>query len=152
MRAEPGRRLVTLLRRMVLETRRSQRGVSVSLYVLVVTGALILTAGLVIDGGQQVTAASRAETVAADAARAAANAGAASEIAGTPDAGAAVSAARNYLAGTEGVTGTVEAANGIVTVRTRSSASTLFLSVIGINSVVGHGEATAHLVAAGGGR
>ena len=42
---------------------RDERGQSVSVFVTVVFAALIMTAGLVIDGGQKITAASRAESV-----------------------------------------------------------------------------------------
>lgn len=47
---------------------RDERGQSVSVFVTVVFAAMIMTAGLVIDGGQKITAASRAETAAAGAA------------------------------------------------------------------------------------
>ena len=38
-------------------TERNERGQSVSIFVLMIIGALIMTAGLVIDGGQKVAAA-----------------------------------------------------------------------------------------------
>lgn len=114
-----------------------------------VSAALIMTAGLVIDGGQQVTAASRAESAAAGAARAAANAAATQELAGSSGAGDAVTAARAHLAGETGVTGTVSISAGVVSVRTHTSAPTLFLSAIGINEVSAAGSAEANLVATG---
>ena len=53
-----------------------ERGQSISLFVLLIMGALIMTTGLVIDGGQKVAATSRAESAAAGASRAAGNAAA----------------------------------------------------------------------------
>ncbi|GAA2094295.1 hypothetical protein GCM10009841_04690 [Microlunatus panaciterrae] len=131
--------------------RRSQRGQSVSVFVVLVTMALILTAGLVVDGGQKVTAVSRAETAAAGAARAAGNAAAAGSVVGTPDVSAATAAARTFLAGTPGVTGSVTLTAGTVVVDTRAAASTVFLSLIGIDRVSGTGHAVADVVAVGGG-
>ncbi|MCW2811627.1 MAG: hypothetical protein JWP61_2085 [Friedmanniella sp.] len=127
----------------------SERGQSVSVFVLVVLGALIMTTGLVVDGGQKVTASSRAESAAAGASRAAANAGATELLAGEDPAPAAVLAARAYLAGQPGVQGSVQVAAGVVTVRTSATEETLFLSVVGIGSVTGRGAATANLVATG---
>ena len=49
---------------------RNERGLSMTPFVVVIMAALIMTAGLVIDGGQKVAAASRAETAAAGASRA----------------------------------------------------------------------------------
>lgn len=129
--------------------RRDERGQSVSVFVLVVSGALIMTAGLVIDGGQQVTASGRAESSASGAARAAADAAATPELAGSSGVAAAVTAARAYLAGEPGVSGSVSVAAGVVHVQTHASAPTLFLSVIGIDQVSAVGSADANLVASG---
>ena len=60
--------------------KRDERGLSVSPFVAVIFAALIMTTGLVIDGGQKVAAASRAETAAAGASRAAGNAAATQEL------------------------------------------------------------------------
>ncbi len=128
---------------------RDQRGQSVSLLVLLIMAAMILTAGLVIDGGQKIDATSRAEAAAAGAARAAGNAAATQELAGDQAASAAVLAARNYLAGQPDVGGTVAIANGVVSVRTSASATTIFLSVIGIDTVTGTGSADADIVPTG---
>ena len=57
-------------------TAQDECGQSISLFVLVIMSALIITTGLVIDGGQKVTARSRAESAAAGASRAAGNAAA----------------------------------------------------------------------------
>ena len=128
---------------------RDDRGQAVSLFVLLIIGALIMTAGLVIDGGQKVAAASRSETAAASASRAAGNAAATAELGGADPVGPAVSAARLYLAGQPGVTGSVSAANGIVTVTTSASEPTIFLAVLGIGQVTGRGSASANIVPTG---
>jgi len=130
-------------------TTPDERGQSVTIFVLLVTAALILTAGLVVDGGQKVSAASRAEAAAAGAARAAANAAATQELAGNPSAGVAVQAATMFLAGDPGVDGSVSIGAGVVTVRTRATAPTIFLSVIGITEVESQGFAEANIVATG---
>ncbi len=127
-----------------------ERGQSISLFVLMIMGALVLVAGLVIDGGQQVAAAGRAEAAAAGASRAAANAAATRQLGGAEPAGAAVLAAKAYLAGDPAVQGTVALDEGVVRVRTRSSAPTLFLSVVGMTTVTGTGSAEAVIVPTAG--
>jgi uncharacterized protein (UPF0333 family) len=115
---------------MIRTTAQDERGQSISLFVLVIMSALIITTGLVIDGGQKVTATSRAEAAAA----------------------AAVIAAKTYLAGQPGVQGTVFITNGVVVVATSAQEPTIFLSVIGIGSIVGRGSARANIVATGASR
>lgn len=125
---------------------RDERGQSVSVFVTVVFAALIMTVGLVVDGGQKIAAASRAETAAAGAARAAANAGVTQSLAGSSPANASVRAARTFLAGQPDVSGSASVSNGVVTVHTRASEPTLFLSLIGIDTVSATGSATANAV------
>ncbi|SDT41562.1 hypothetical protein SAMN04488543_4253 [Friedmanniella luteola] len=129
---------------------RDERGQSVSLFVLLVMGALVLVAGLVVDGGQKVAAAGRAEAAAAGASRAAGNAAATRQLGGAEPAGAAVLAAKAYLAGDPTVQGTVSLRQGVVRVETRSSAPTIFLSVVGLATVTGTGSAEAVVVPTGG--
>lgn len=119
---------------------------SLSVLVMLWIGALIIVAGLVVDGGQQVTAARRAESAAAGAARAAADAGGTYRLAGRNDPGAGLAAARAYLAGSGEVTGTVTLSNGVVRVEARSSRPTIFLSILGIAEVRGTASAEADLV------
>lgn len=126
--------------------RRDERGQSVSVFVTVVVAAMIMTAGLVIDGGQKITAASRAEAAAAGAARAAANAGVTHTIAGRSPADASLRAANAFLAGQPGISGSASVSNGVVTVRTRASERTIFLAVIGIGSVSATGHAVSNAV------
>jgi hypothetical protein len=128
---------------------RNERGLSITPFVAVIFAALIMTAGLVIDGGQKVAAASRAETAAAGASRAAGNAAATQELGAGDPAGAAVAAARNYLAGQPGVTGSVTVRAGIVEVRTLATEPTILLSAIGIDAVTGAGRAQASIVPTG---
>lgn len=127
-------------------SRRDQRGQSVSVFVTVVFAALIMTAGLVIDGGQKVAAASRAEAAAAGAARAAANAGVTQTLAGARPSDAAARAARAFLAGQPDVSGSASVSNGVVTVHAHATEPTLFLSLIGIDSVSATGTARANAV------
>ena len=126
-----------------------ERGQSVTVYVVLVTAALIMTTGLVVDGGQKVAASSRAEAAAAGAARAAGNASATQALAGKDSPSSAVTAARAHLAGESGITGSVSVSAGVVTIRTESRAPTLFLSVIGIDQVTATGAADANIVATG---
>ena len=128
---------------------RDERGQSISVFVVLVTAALILTAGLVVDGGQKISASSRAEAAAAGAARAAVNAAATQELAGKASGGVAVQAAKVFLAGWPDVDGSVSIGAGVVTVETHATAPTVFLSVIGIGQVEARGFAEANIVATG---
>ena len=128
---------------------RDERGLSMTPFVVVIMAALIMTAGLVIDGGQKVSAASRAEAAAAGASRAAGNAAATEELGAHDPVAAAVRAARTYLAGQPGVGGSVTVASGIVSVRTHATEPTIFLAVIGIETVQGTGFAQANIVPSG---
>lgn len=126
-----------------------EHGRSLTPFFAVIVSALIMTTGLVVDGGQKVAAASLAESAAAGASRAAGNAAATQEVAGTSPAGVAVMAARAYLAGQPGVEGSVSVAAGIVSIHTQATEPTIFLSMIGISSVTGTGSAEANIVPTG---
>jgi hypothetical protein len=128
---------------------RDERGQSISLFTLVIMGALIMTTGLVIDGGQKVAATSRAESAAAGASRAAGNAAATQQLGGADPASSAVLAAKTYLAGQPGVQGTVSVTNGVVLVTTSAEQPTIFLSIIGIGSVDARGSARTNIVPTG---
>jgi hypothetical protein len=131
---------------------RDERGQSISLFVLVIMGALIITTGLVIDGGQKVAATSRAESAAAGASRAAGNAAATQQLGGADPASAAVLAAKTYLAGQPDVHGAISIANGVVLVTTSAQQPTILLSIIGVGSVSGQGSARANIVPTGDSR
>ena len=132
--------------------RRGERGGSQSILLLGVVVALVLSAGLVVDGGRKTAAARDAEAVAAGAARAGLNAGATGRLAGRANTTAAVSAARSFLAGAPNVSGSVQLLpGGRLRVTTQSTQPTRYLSIVGINTVTGRGEATAELIESGGG-
>lgn len=132
--------------------RRGERGGSQSILLLGVVVALVLSAGLVVDGGRQTAAARDAEAVAAGAARAGVNAAATGRLAGRSNTTAAVSAARSFLAGAPDVSGSVQLLpGGRLRVTTQSTQPTRYLSIIGITTVTGRGQATADLLESGGG-
>lgn len=121
---------------------------SLSVFVAVVVVALLLVAGLVVDGGGQAVAARRAELVAAAAARAAADQTAAARLAGQkPDAAAAIATAQGVLTESGDVAGDVRLVGGRLVVTTSSGIDTVFLSLVGITRLTGHGSAEADLVA-----
>ena len=131
--------------------RRDERG-EASLYVLLLVPAMIVMIGLVVDGGQKTHADQTAQTTAVAAARAATDAAATDQLAGRPGTANAVRAASGYL-NQVGVTGSVQAtAGGRVSVTTSQTAQTRFLSLIGINTVTGHGQAESTLLPTGGSR
>lgn len=124
---------------------RSERGQALSVFVAVSVLALLLVCGLVVDGGAQAAAARRAQAAAAQAARAAVDTTATARLAGgQPEAGAAVAAARQVLAA-HGVDGDISLASGRVEVHTSTRVGTVFLSLIGIDSLAATGTATAEL-------
>ena len=131
---------------------RDEFGLSVTPFVSVIFAALIMTVGLVVDGGQKVAAVSRAETAAAGASRAAGNAAATQELGARDPVAAATLAARTYLAGQPGITGWVTVGGGIVTVRTTAAEPTIFLPFVGIDAVTGTGSAQANIVPTGAAR
>lgn len=134
-----------------LARERSGRGVSLTVLAVVIMAALIMTAGLVIDGGQKAAAVSRAESVAAAAARAGAEAGAAESVAGRTDPGTALAAANAYLADSPGVRGSASVVDGQIRVHTEVTVDTVFLSVIGYSRLTGTGDATSRLYGTGEG-
>lgn len=134
------------------ETRRSgqnDRG-SISVFFVVAAFALLLAVGLVVDGGGKIRALQRADAVAAEAARAGAQAVAEAPALRGESAqlqpGAARSAAQAYLAAA-GVPGTVRITGGSrLEVDTTTRYQPLFLSMIGIGPVSTNGYAEARLV------
>lgn len=131
--------------RRAVAQRSPDRGASMSVFLVVVVMALFLIAGLVIDGGAQVTCERRAEVVAAQAARAGVDASAAARLSGGTGTADAVLAARRVLA-SQGVTGTVSLNAGVLHVTTSVSTETTFLSLLGKFTVTGSGDASAVLV------
>lgn len=123
-----------------------ERGVSLSAFVATVVVALLAMGGLVIDGGALSNATRQCQQVAAEAARAATDAGAERRAAGLPaDPVEVRAAARAVIATYPNITGDVTIAGGQVTVKTRSRVSTTFLSLIRINSLDAEGHSSAIL-------
>lgn len=124
---------------------RDERGQSLSAFVAVVMVALLLGAGLVVDGGAQAAASRRAEQAAARAARAALDATAPSRAAGVaPDVAAALRAGEVALEAA-GVSGSVRVVAGRVRVETGTSVPTVVLGLIGVRALSARGSAEADL-------
>ena len=129
---------------------RHERGVSLSSFLVTVVMALLLMGGLVVDGGAQSAASRECQQVAAEAARAATDASALARASGVaPSTTAMVAAARGVLAGHPGIAGTVGVSGGRVSVDTRASAETVFLSMVGVRSLPASGHAVAVLKGSG---
>lgn len=124
---------------------------SVTLFLVISVVGLLTLVGLVVDGGAKVRAVQRADALAAEAGRAGGQAinvpAAITGEAPTVDARAAVAAAQAYLT-TNGVTGivTVTDAGHTLEVQVTTNTETIFLGLIGINSMTVHGQATVTLV------
>jgi len=124
---------------------------SVTVFVVIVAVGILLLAGLVADGGAKLRATQRADAIAAEAGRSA------GQIINRPDAIAdgnvvvdaqgAANAAQAYLAAND-VTGTVAPGPGGTTlvVTVTDSSPTVFLGLIGINSLTVTGHASIALV------
>ncbi|KQY48007.1 pilus assembly protein TadG-related protein [Cellulomonas sp. Root137] len=138
----------TLTHRLRTATGADPEAGSVTVFVAISVLGLLLLIGLVADGGAKLRATQRADSVAAEAARAGGQAldvpGAVSGSGTRVDRALAVQAATTYLR-QSGHTGTVtvsdDRARLVVTVT--DTAPTAFLSLIGISTltVTGHGEA-----------
>ncbi len=113
--------------------------------------ALLVMAGLVVDGGGKVRALQRADRIAAEAGRAAGQQiDLAAAVAGERprvEVPRAVAAARRYLAAT-GTDGTVAIApdRRSLTIEVRSTSRTVFLGLVGIGQLSATGTATVELV------
>jgi len=127
--------------------RPDERG-SISLTLVVMVTVLLVAVGLVVDGGAKLRAVQQATAVAGEAARAATQQVNVARVqtAGTArlDAAATRRAARLTL-DEAGVEGTVTVAAGQVSVVATVDRPTVFLSLLGVDSVTGSGSATADL-------
>ncbi|WP_345584548.1 TadE family protein [Tessaracoccus lubricantis] len=124
--------------------RRNERG-SVTLWAVIITTAVLMIVGLVVDGGSQLRATQRADQVAREAARAAGQAISGDPILGRPglvDVSRGRQAAAAYLSAA-GVAGDVHVEGTTITVDTRVSWSPVILSAIGVGSVTVTGSAQA---------
>jgi hypothetical protein len=123
----------------------------IALLVIVLAVAVLAMIGLSVDGGGKVRALKRADNLASEAARAAGQAVLAPQaIEGgekVVDPAAAVAAAQNYLAAA-GVSGTVTVSpdRKHITVTVTIVYSTVFLGLVGIDTLTATRQATAVLV------
>ena len=121
---------------------------SITAYLLIMTVALVVLAGLVLDGGAALTAHGTAADTAQQAARAGADALDEQSLrAGTPaglttNPAAAREAAVAVLAAAD-VTGDITVTGTAVTVTARATTPTAILAIVGINQVGGTATATA---------
>jgi Flp pilus assembly protein TadG len=126
--------------------RRGERG-QILVFVVGITAALLLLAGLSVDGGRILSAREKALDEAQEAARTAAqqlNQGAIRTGAGAPiDTGTAELASQRYLAAT-GDTGDVTVSGSDVTVTVHRSVSMEVLGLVGIGTVTVSESGTAH--------
>ncbi|MGL5405273.1 MAG: pilus assembly protein TadG-related protein [Propionibacteriaceae bacterium] len=127
-----------------LQFSRHDRGLSTSAFFAVSVVAIMAIAGLVIDGGAQISAARRAETTAQAAARISTDAWAGSRLAGKPDSNAAIAAGQQYLSQQE-MAGNVDVRGSDVVVTTEITVPTTFLSLVGVTQLHAHGSAQAVL-------
>jgi hypothetical protein len=121
---------------------------SVTAYVLIMTVALVVLTGLVLDGGAALTAHGTAADTARQAARAGADALDESSLRASTPAGltanpAAARAAAAAVLDAADVTGDITVSGATVTVTARATRPTAILSIIGINQVGGTATATA---------
>lgn len=123
---------------------RDERGQSLAVWFAGLLPAFILVAGLAVDGAALSAANRQAQASAAQAARVGCDAAAGLRLAGRPGDAAAVQAAQRFLDQTE-TTGTAAIRGGALVVTTERTAPTVFVSLIGINQVIGRGEASAEL-------
>ena len=122
---------------------RGERG-STSIAAAVLVPAVIVMLGLVYDGNGKVAAAREANAAAVAAARAGGDASAANVAAGASPGRSAAGAARRSLAA-QGVNGSVSVSGRTLTVRATETYQTVFLQLVGIGQLQGHGEATARV-------
>lgn len=120
---------------------------SVTLFMVVITAALLAMAGLVIDGGYALAARQEAGTVAEQAARAGADAISRDSLqTGGPvrvDPAAATAAVHRYLEA-QGHDGEASVNGDAVTVTVRITRTTAILSAVGIDSLSATASATAY--------
>jgi Flp pilus assembly protein TadG len=128
----------------MMRRRRNERG-SVTLWAVIITTAVLMIMGLVVDGGAQLRATQRADQVAREAARAAGQAVSGDPILGRPglvDVTRGRQAATAYLAAAE-VAGDITVTGATITVTTRVRFTPVMLSAIGVGSITATGRAEA---------
>lgn len=117
------------------------------MWAVIIATSFMLVVGLVVDGGAKLRAGQKADQVAREAARSAAQAVTGDPILGNPglvDNARARNAAENYLK-TAGVPGDVVIVNGEAQVTTYVSFQPVFLSAVGIGQITVKGYASAQV-------
>lgn len=136
-----------MMRAVIQRLRADERG-NITLPLLILVTAFLLMVGIVVDGSGKIQAGDRAGQVAQSAARAAANSLTGDIVAtGTVrlDATRAQNVAQDYVAAA-GLTGSTTVAGDTVTVTVTETYPTIFLGIIGIDSLTGTGSASARLI------
>lgn len=123
---------------------RAVRGMSLSVLLALVIPALIVALGLAVDGGRQLAAQRQAQALAAQAARAGAEAWSSRLLAGDSDGQVAIEAANGVLVHHLELSAQVSVDNGrTVLVTVDGDISTLFLTLIGVHDLPIDGAASA---------
>ena len=120
---------------------------SVTLFVAVLGVALLIAIGLVVDGGQHISATQLADNAAGAAARAAGQQITGAAVLGAPpeaDTARAAQAARNYLDAAE-VAGTVTVNGSEIAITTTVQRQPILLSLAGVTTITGTGSAAVRL-------
>jgi Flp pilus assembly protein TadG len=120
---------------------------SVTLFVAVLAVALLIVIGLVVDGGQHITATQLADNAAGETARAAGQQITGAAVLGAPpeaDTARAVQAARDYLDAAQ-VAGTVTVSGSEITITTTVQRQPILLSIAGVTTIIGTGSASVRL-------
>lgn len=121
---------------------------SITLTLVVMVTALLAAVGLVVDGGAKLRAVQQARAAAGEAARAATQQVNVAQVQAAGTARLDTAAARRAAQATlteAGVEGSVTVASGRVSVTATVTRPTVFLSLVGIQSLSGTGAATADL-------
>ncbi|MCL2783003.1 MAG: hypothetical protein FWD80_03395 [Propionibacteriaceae bacterium] len=123
---------------------RDQRGVSMSVFACGAIMTLLIVAGLLVDGAAQVSAHERVGAAAAQVARFAMDASAPYLVDGQDGRTTALTAARTAAANYTDITFGIEMdETGALRISTKTTVRTIFLQLIGINSLTASGRATA---------
>jgi Flp pilus assembly protein TadG len=120
---------------------------SVTLLVAVLGVALLIAIGLVVDGGQHISATQLADNAAGEAARAAGQQITGTAVLGAPpeaDTARAAQAARDYLDAAE-VAGTVTVSGSEITITTTVERQPILLTIAGVTKITGTGSASVRL-------
>jgi len=129
--------------------KHNQRGVSMSVFACGAILALLIVAGLVVDGTAQMMARERAHGVAAQVARFAVDASAPYQVDGGDGRNIALTAAQTAAAKYPDLAFniTIDGAGTLHVVAT-TSVNTVFLGLIGVSSLPAKGEASAIIISA----